>query len=187
MTRPHLIAKLILAAMGVYLLMQFLPYIRTFSYMHGIIFRPEARISSLLMIAIAGTIPIIASLILLFWSDWLVRLTVGPDTTGCEKVDEYQIKASFRALACLCGLLILYQPISLLIVNFPIIINGHKFLSYMTFEGQSSLLSTKTLVGILVEVIKGIFAVYLIFGAPHYARWLIRKTKAKEPSQTIGV
>jgi hypothetical protein len=187
MTRPHLIARLIFAAMGVYLLIEFLDYIRDFSLRYGIVFRPETRISSLLIIAIAGAILFTASLILLFRSDWLVRLTIGPDTTGCEKVDEYQIKTSFRTIACLCGLLILYQPISLLIVNLPTPITGQKILSYMTFEGQSSLLSTKTLARILVEVIKGIFAIYLIFGAPHYARWLIRTTKAKEQNQTCGV
>jgi hypothetical protein len=174
MTRPHLIARLIFAALGVYLLIEFLDYIRDFSLRYGIVFRPETRISSLLIIAIAGAILLTALLILLFRSDWLVRLTIGPDTTGCEKVDEYQIKTSFRTIACLCGLLILYQPISLLIVNFPTIINGQKILSYMTFEGQSSLFSAKSLTIPFVELTKGIIGLYLIFGAPHYIRRQIK-------------
>jgi hypothetical protein len=50
----------------------------------------------------------------------------------------------------------------------------------MTLEGQSSLLSTKTFVGIVVEIIKWIIAIYLIFGAPHYVRWQVRTSEAKQ-------
>lgn len=186
MTRPHLIAKLILAAMGVYLLMRFMDYIRSFSLWYRTIVLQDARIPPLLIIAITGVIALVASLILLFWSDWFVRLMTGTDTAGCEKVDEYLITAAFRTIACFCGLLILYTPVSLFIVNIPAIITDPDILSYLTVEGQSSLFSAKSLTSFFVELTKGIFGLYLIFGAPHYARWQT-KLAVKQQNQTGGV
>jgi hypothetical protein len=127
------------------------------------------------------------SLILLFRSDGLVRMIAGPDAGRCEKVDCTWIIAGLRLTACFCGLLILCSHIERLFFYIPAIIKGPNILSYMTLEGQSSVISAKRLAGFLVEVAKLIFAIYLIFGAPHYVRWQMRTIKVKEQNQSGGV
>jgi hypothetical protein len=179
MTRPHLIAKLILAAMGVYLLMHFLGGVSSDVVPLELKCPPETFTARMLVIVVEAVIALVASLILLFRSDGLARMITGPDANQCEKADGRWTIAALRITACFCGLLILYWRIALLIVNVPAIINGPNILSYMTLEGQSSLLSAQTLARILVEVIKGIFAIYLILGAPHYVRRQMRAIAAK--------
>ena len=170
MTRPHLIAKLILAAMGVYLLMHFLGGVSSAVVQLESKCPPETFTAKMLVIVIEAVITLVASLILLFWSDGLARMITGPDADQCEKVDAHWIIAWLRITACFCGLLILYPRIERLFFYVPAIIKGPNILSYMTLEGQSSRLSAQTLARILVEVTKWFFGVYLIFGAPHYVR-----------------
>ncbi|MGD0596973.1 MAG: hypothetical protein ABSA64_05560 [Sedimentisphaerales bacterium] len=186
MTRPHLIAKLIFAAMGVHFLMQPLGRIASSVIMLSQNCPPETFATKISIIAAESVITFVISLILLFWSDGLVRIIAGPDTDECAKVDECWVIAGLRLAACFCGLLIIYHRIELLFYYIPAIINGPNILSYMTLEGQSSLLSTKTSVGILVETAKWIFAIYLILGAPHYVRRQMRVLAVKEHNQTSG-
>lgn len=171
MTRPHLIAKLIFFAIGVCLVIYILDYIYSFSFNYSAAIFKKAGISPLFITAAVGIVPLAASLILLFWSERLARLLTDPDAPGCEKVDGYQSTAAFRSIACFCGLLILYTPVSHLIGGIPAVITGPNILSYLTFEGQSSLLSAKSLTRIFVGLTKGVIGLYLAFGAPHYVRW----------------
>jgi hypothetical protein len=180
MTRPHLIAKLIFAAMGVHFLMQCLSKIVSSAIMLSQNYPPETFAIKISIIAAETVITFALSLILLFWSDGLVRLIAGPDTNECAKVDERWVIAGLRITACFCGLLILYRRIDLLFYYIPTIIKGPNILPYMTLQGQSSLLSTKTLAITLMEITKWIFAIYLIFGAPHYVRRQMRAIAVKQ-------
>ncbi len=178
MSRPHLIAKLIFAAMGIYLLMRFLTSISSAVWR---LYRecPPVKPQWEIPVVTAGlAITLAGSLILLFRSDWLARMVTGPDTNLCEEVDVRWIIGGLRITACFCGLLIIYPRIGYLFYYVPILMNG-PILSYMTLQGQSSLLSAKTLAGILVEITKWIAAIYLIFGAPHYVRWQMWAIAAK--------
>ncbi len=174
MTRPHLIARLFFASMGVYLLMRFLSSI--YSAVCRLILKcPQDTFTvSIIITTTTGVVALAVSLILLFKSDGLARMITGPDASQCEKVNCTWIITAFRMMACLCGLLILYHRIGLLFFYVPNIINSENILSYLTLEGQSSQLSSKTLAGILVELTKWFFAIYLIFGAPHYVRRQMR-------------
>jgi hypothetical protein len=180
MTRPHLIARLIFAAIGVHFLMDFLSgIVSVVAALHQN--RPPETLAIQMSIIIAKLIITFAfSLILLFWSDWLVRIIAGPDNDQCEKVSNRWIIAGFRLTACLCGLLIIYPRVEHLFYYVPIIINGPNILSYMTLQGQSSFLSNKTSTAILVEIIKWTIAIYLIFGASHYASWQMRSISTKQ-------
>lgn|GEM_PF-3394774 len=170
MTRPHLIAKLIFAAMGIYFLLHFLGGIVSSVIMLSQNCSPETFAIRMTIIAAKLIITFAVSLILLFWSDGLVRIITGPDADECEQVDSRWVIAGLRLVACFCGLLVLYHRIELLFYYIPTIIKGPNILSYMTLEGQSSLLSTKTLAITIMEITSWIFAIYLIFGAPHYVR-----------------
>jgi hypothetical protein len=137
---------------------------------------PETFTARMFIITAESVITLAASLILLFWSDWMARIATGPDADQCEKVDDLWVVTGLRLTSCLCGILLLYRPISLLI---PAIINCPNILSYMTLEGQMFQLSTRVTVITLTETIKGVFAIYLILGAPHYVRWRMRAIAAK--------
>jgi hypothetical protein len=187
MTRPHLIAKLIFVAMGVYLLMRSLSKIGSIVITLSSNCPPENFATKILIITIELIITLTLSLILLFWPNGLVGMIAGPDASHCEKVNGRWIIAAFRMTACLCGLFILYRRIELLFFYIPAIIKGPNILSYMTLEGQSSAIPIKQTVGFLVEIAKLIFAIYLIFGAPHYVRWQMRTIKVKELNQSGGV
>lgn len=180
MTRPHLIAKLILAAMGIRFLMESLGGIASSVVTLSQNYPQEIFAIRMSIIAAKSVITFVLSLILLFRSDGLVRMIAGPDTNECEKVSSRWIITGFRITACFCGLLIIYHRIKLLFYYIPAIINGPNILSYMTLEGQSSLLSTKTSAGIIVETAKWIIAIYLILGAPYYVRRQMRTIAVKQ-------
>jgi hypothetical protein len=179
MTRPHLIAKLILTAIGIHLLMSFLGGTSSFFATLHQNRPPETFVLRMFIITAKLIITLTVSLILLFRSDWLVKLITGRDAEECEKVSSRWIIAGFRIIACLCGLLIIYRRIDLLFYYVPLIINGPNILSYLTLEGHSSLFSTKTSARILVEIVKWIIAIYLTLGASHYAHWQMRKQGVK--------
>ena len=180
MTRPHLIAKLILAAMGIYFLMHFLSGIVSIVVTLHQNCQPETLTIRMSIIAAKLIITLALSLILLFQSDWLVRIIVGLNIDQCEKANGRWIITGFRITACFCGLLILYHRIYLLSYYIPIIIKGPNISSYMTLQGQTSQFSVKILAGLIAETAQWIIAIYLIFGAPHYVRWQVRTSETKQ-------
>jgi hypothetical protein len=176
MTRPHLIARLIFAAMGVDLLMHFLSGIGSIIITSNIKCPPESFTTKMFIIAAQLVITLIISLILLFWSDGLTKLITGQDADQYEKTDMQSIIKGFRLTMCLCGLLILYQPVSLLI---PAIINGPKTIFDMALNRLEFPLPARTLVTVITQTTKGILGIYLIFGAPHYVHWQMRAIASK--------
>jgi hypothetical protein len=155
MTRPHLIAKLILATMGVYFLMHFLSGIVSIVVAYRQNCPPETLTIKMSLVAAKLIITLALSLILLFRSDWLVNIIVGQTLDQCEKAGGRWIIAGFRITACFCGLLIIYPRIEHLSYYVPLIINGPNISSYTTFQGQSNL-PAKTLVSVLVEITKSL-------------------------------
>jgi hypothetical protein len=180
MTRPHLIAKLVLAAMGVHFLMHFLSGTGSFFVTLRQNCPPETLTIRMAIVAIQLIITLALSLILLFRSDWLVRITAGQTLDQCEKASNRWIAAGFRITACLCGLLIIYPRIERLDYYVHLIMNGPNISSYTTLQGQTSEVSAKTFAAILVEIAKWIIAIYLLFGASHYVNWQMRKTAVKQ-------
>ena len=186
MTRPHLIAKLILATLGVYFLMSALGEIGSAVITLSQNYPPSTLSTKLFIITAQFVITLTLSLFFLFRSDGIIRIIAGPDAGQFEKVNDSWIIAGLLMTACLCGLLILYPRIERLFYYIPSIIKGPNILSYMTLEGQSSVIPIKPTVGFLVEVAKLIFAIYLILGAPHYVNWQMRKL-IKKQIQSAGV
>ena len=176
MTRPHLIAKLIFAAIGIHFLMQ------CFGGIAEAVIMLSQSIFTIRMsiIAAKSVIAFAVSLILLFRSDGLVRLIAGPDANECEKVDERWIIAGLRLVACFFGLLFLYHRIEFLFYYIFAFTTDPGILSHMKFEGQPSNLSNKTLVIILMEITRWVITIYLILGAPHYVRRQIRVIAVKQ-------
>ena len=189
MTRPHLVAKLILAAIGVHLLTLSIGGIGSaVCILSQKYLLPEAFTIRMSITIAESIITFAVSLILLFWSDGLVRLIAGPDTNECAKVDGHWIIAGLRITTCFCGLLILYHHIDLLFYYIPALINGSGIFSYMTLERQlSRISSTKALVIILAEIAEWILGIYLIFGAPHYVRWQLRAITIEQQTKNSGV
>ena len=180
MTRPHLIAKLIFAAMGVHFLMSFLGGIISIVVTQQQNCPPETLTLRMSLVVARLIITFAISLILLFRSDWLVKIIAGQTLEQCETVSSRWIIAGFRMTACFCGLLIIYPRMERFLYYAYIIINGPNILSYFTLEGQTSLLSTKTTAAVFAEIAKWIIAIYLIFGAPHYVNRQIRTTAVKQ-------
>ncbi|MGA2092143.1 MAG: hypothetical protein ABSH16_01880 [Sedimentisphaerales bacterium] len=186
MTRPHLIAKLILAAIGIRLFMWFIsiassPFIRLETRY------PHEFLSMSFIITFAESLVLLAaSMIFLFRSDGLMRMIVGPDADRCPKIDVCWVIASFRIMFCLSGLLMIYSCIMSLFYYIPTIFKG-PILPYTTLQGQEALLSPKLLAGGFKSIVDCVIAIYLIFGAPHYIRWQLRKMLVKESNQISGV
>ena len=189
MTRPHLIAKLILAAVGVNLLMHSLNGIGSAVVMLSQKdLLPEAFPIRMSITVAKSIITFALSLILLFWSDGLVRIIAGPDADECAKVNIQWIIAGLRMTACFYALLILYHRIDLIFYYIPAFINGTGIFSYMTLERQSSRISsTKALVIILAEITVWIIGIYLIFGAASLCAWQMRAVTIKQQPQNSGV
>jgi hypothetical protein len=128
------------------------------------------------IITAESAITLAASMILLFWSDGLTRWITGPETAQFETADTRSIISGFRLTMCLCGLLILYRPVYLLI---PAIINSPKTIFDIALNRLEYPLPAKTVVTIITQTIKGVLGIYLIFGAPHYVRWHVRAIEIK--------
>jgi hypothetical protein len=129
---------------------------------------------------------LVASLFLLFCSEGLVKIITGPDSDLCEKVDIRWVAAGFQMTFCFCGLLMIYSCLTRLFYYIPAIFR-EPILSYTTLQGQEALFLQRSLAGGFETIIDSFIAVYLIFGAPHYIRWQLRKLSAKESNQIIGV
>jgi len=172
MTRPHLIAKLILAAIGIHFLLHALGSIISVVAVLNPSYAAETIFPKIFFVILKLSFAFAVSPILLFRSDWLVQIIAGPNTDQCEKVSSRWIIAGFRITACFCGLLMIYYRMDLLFYY------AHA-ISTVVPENQSSQYFTKILAGIFVEIIGWIIAVYLIFGAPHYAAWQMRSTAVK--------
>jgi len=173
MTRPHLIARLIFAAIGIDFLLHAISSIISVAATLNLNYSREVISLKIFFIILKLLFAFALSLILLFRSDWLIRIVAGTNNDQCEKVSSRWIIAGFRMTACLCGLLIIYRRIDLL----PYYTHA---ISTVVPESQSSLFSNKTSVGIFVEIIKWIIAIYLIFGAPHYVRQQMRTIAVKQ-------
>ncbi len=180
MTRPHLIAKLILLMAGIHLLMHSLSgIISIVSALHQN-FVPETLTLRVCIEILKTIVTLVMSLLLLFWSGWLVRILTGQTPDRVEIVSNRWIIAGFRFTVCFCGLLCFYNRILMLFYYVPAIIKGPNALSYTTLQGQTSLISAKILVGILVEIAAWIITIYLILGAPHYINWQLRSSAVKQ-------
>lgn len=179
MSRPHLIARLILVATGVYLLMHTLSEIGSAAITLNQNSPPQTPGTKLFIITAQFVTTLTLSLIFLFRPDGIIRMITGPDIGLFEKVDNLWVITGLRMTLCFCGLLILFPRIERLFFYVPAIIKGPNILSYMTLEGQSSVIPVKRTVGFLVEIAKLIVAIYLIFGASHYVRWQMRAIAAK--------
>lgn len=182
MTRPHLIAKLIFAAMGVYFLMHFLSGIVSIVDTLHQNSPPETLTIRMSLVAAKLIFTFALSLIFLFKSDWLVKIIAGQTIDQCEIVSSRWITAGFRITACLCGLLIIHPRLVRLDYYVHLIMNGPDISSYLTLQGQSQI-STKTFAAILVEITKWIVAIYLILGASHYVHWQLRSTAVKQGAE----
>jgi hypothetical protein len=173
MTRPHLITKLILAAIGIHFLLHAMSSIISISATLNPNYPWKSIHQNIFFIILKLLFALTASLILLFRSDWLVRVIVGPNNNQCEKVSSRWIIAGFRMTACFCGLFIIYHRIDLLLYY------THA-MSITTLEGQSPLFSTKIFVGTPVEIIKWLIGIYLVFGATHYTAWQMKAITAEQ-------
>jgi hypothetical protein len=165
--------------MGAYLLMHTLSEISSAAITLSQNCPPENYRTKLIIVAAQFVITLTLSLIFLFRPDVIIRMITGPDIGQFEKVDNLWVITGLRMTICFCGLLILFPRIERLFFYIPAIIKGPNILSYMTIEGQSSVIPVKRTVGFLVEIAKLIVAIYLIFGAPHYVRWQMRSVAAK--------
>jgi hypothetical protein len=186
MTRPYLIAKLILTAMGVYVLVRFIGAAGSIFLRFGPKFTPENSSMIIFIITAELIILIVVSLILLFRSDDLARIITGPGDDLCDKVNVHSIIAAFRLTACFCGLLLVNSCIARLFYYIPAIFKG-PILSYTTLQGQMSQISPRLLTGALEGIAYLILAAYLISGAAHYVRWQISKIAINKSSQKEGI
>ncbi len=174
MTRPHLIAKLLLAAAGIDFLIDTITNISSIAFILNLNYSHENITARIILAIFKFLIFLSLSFILLFRSDGIARIIIGRDTDQFPQVNKKWIIAGFQMAACFCGLIIIYYRINSLFYYIPIIVNGTNTLSYLTIQGQS-LASTRMIAGVISEIIKWIFGLYLIIGAPQYVNWQCEK------------
>lgn len=169
MTRPHLIAKLIFAAAGIHFLMHAIS-----SFLFFVFMLPQENFPLKIPFIILKLLFTFAvSLILLFRSDWLIKILVGQNADQFEKISDRWVITGFRMMTCFSGLIIIYSGIDRLFHYVPIIM-----------QGLSSQTSTRTIVIILEELTGWFIGTYLIFGASHYVNWQLRSAAVKQGVKT---
>jgi hypothetical protein len=185
MSRPHLIAKLIFAAAGIYFLMHALGAFHSISTTLQLNSSSDILIYKISLSFIKAVILFVLSMILLFHSNGLITFIIGTQTIQYEIVSKLWIITGFRMTFCFCGLLILINRLDLFLYYFTFF--TYSKLSYTTIQGQTSLLPPTIFTGLIIELIRWFILIYLLAGAPHYLKSQMKTISQIHSDQIDGV
>lgn len=106
--------------------------------------------------------------VLLHKADWLTERIARPQEP--IRADVSWLPTAFRLACVFCGILVLYRVI-------PAMISTAR--AYLIVRHEPLAVQSPTVTGnqILAWIILLILALYLLYGAPHFVRWQVRKTQ----------
>jgi hypothetical protein len=189
MTKMHLIARIILTVLGVYLVVQLLdnaPMFLQSTMQSPFSFDNSARILIFLLFLASGFAIIYY---LLFTPDRLVQKMIGSTEDITDFADPIWIATAFRLALVLFGILITARNIDFIVNTAAFLIYGPKLIvemivyKYIDKTFDMPLCAWLTIVARLLKTALGI---YLLFGAPQYVRWQIEKSHTQAGPANLG-
>lgn len=182
MNNIHTIAKIVLAALGIYIAVTIIPFALGLVVF---IFQQELNLSSIALGLFSLTMMAMCIALLYYFfvckRDWLAQKVVGTVDWYEPASDIHWLAAAFRIICVVAGVLFLYRFLIhiayyLSIQTISQIASGHQPFARMLKASISWL--------VLLP-----FGIYLICGAPHFVRWQVKKTlelcRRFEPGQEI--
>ncbi|HUT31689.1 MAG TPA: hypothetical protein VMX13_18015 [Sedimentisphaerales bacterium] len=178
MTKMHLIARIMLTVLGIYLLVQL------FDSLHVLLITnmgPQFSRGSTPGLLVFLIYPVIACSIvhyLLFRPDKLVRKMVGTTDDIPDCVDSIWIAAGFRLVLVFCGILITSRNIEFLVNSVAFLVYGPKLIVEMIvykYIDKTFDMPLYAWLTIVAKLLKGALGIYLLLGAPQYLQWQIDK------------
>jgi hypothetical protein len=105
--------------------------------------------------------------VLFYKADWLTERIVGREEP--IRRDISWLPTAFRLACVFCGILFLYRVIPAMISTVQL---------YLFMQRRGSAVQSPTITGsqILAWIILLLLGLYLLYGAPHFVRWQVRKT-----------
>jgi len=163
------IARIILAAIGIYFLIQLIP--QPF-YMIGGLGRPfswESVWTLFLWFAVFGISILLIWYFFFYLRDWLAEKIVGRAAT-CEYIGEVAwFPAALRLVCIFAGVYCLY----IALWNLTQII---RLLQWYVERDVLIKTNQSPLADVFRLLLLVVVGVYLVWGAPHFVRWQVRKT-----------
>ncbi len=168
MNNIHPIAKIVLAALGIYIAVTIIPHAITSVIM---LFYQQFNLASIALCLFSLALMAISIALLYYFfvrkRDWLAQKVVGTVDWYEPATDIHWLAAAFRIICVVAGVLFLYKFLIhityyLSIQTISQIASGHQPFARML----------KASIGWLVLLP---FGIYLLCGAPHFVRWQVKK------------
>jgi hypothetical protein len=176
MTKMHLLAKLALTTLGIFILLGFLTYVE-FSSRLAMEY-PDDVIITLLVIIVSFAPLCILAYYLLFKSDNLARKMVGSTNKDTSDVSRIWVVAGFRLTMFFCGAIIISSSMEFLVRVAGFVIVGPRLIINMIlykYIDTAFRLGFREWLRLFVDVCRAALGIYLISGAPRFVQWQIRK------------
>jgi hypothetical protein len=187
MNKMQVWAKILMAILGLYGILVLLRDVWTsFAYLIYQIDSPGLKFTTVNYILFVITILFISLFVcviyqLLFRGDKWARRLVWDIHGEQNHVEIFWLPASYRLAAFVCGIVIFYWTMPTIIRLFYLWISyfqGEPDYRIHEMPGDSTILT----------ILRLVLSVYLIYGAPHFVRWQVKKalTESKKPTVDSG-
>jgi len=179
MSRMHLIARLVLTALGVYTLVLGLNY-------GGLVGRVgPGWAGGLSCLGICLLFSVIASRLLLCPDAWVGRM-VGPDDESELPVSHIHVLAGLRVVLLFCGLIVLAAHIGFLLRAGAFLAVGPKIIVNMIvyeYIDKHFYMPVSFWARLITDLCEAALGIYLVLGAPRFVRWQIDEFYPQTPVQ----
>ncbi len=182
MNNIHTIAKIVLAALGIYIAVTIIPHAIGPVVM---LFQQELNLSSIALVLFSLTMMAISIALLYYFfvrkRDWLAQKVVGKVDWYEPATDIHWLAAAFRIICVIAGVLFLYRFLIHIAYYLPI-----QTILQMAWDNKPFARMLKASISWFILLP---FGIYLICGAPHFVRWQVKKTlelcRRFEPGEEI--
>lgn len=184
MNKMHSLAKIVLAGLALYIIFCFgfqllsglaIMFLRPYNEM------PILNIILLLFVCLCLTATIY---LFIYKSDKLAEKIVGTFELPTPEAQIQWLPVAFRLVAVSAGVICLYRFIAWGIT----IARSYAMAKASNFEHAARFLRFEQIAGWLILLV---IAIYLLYGAPHFVRWHVKKTleqckQSPEPQKNTG-
>jgi len=178
MSRMHLIARLVLTALGVYTLVLGLNY-------GGLVGRVGPGWMGSLSCLVSCLFSFVLACGLLLSPDAWVERMIGPDDESGLPVSRIGVLAGLRVVLLFCGLIVLAGHIGFLLRAGAFLAVGPKIITNMIvykYIDKDFYMPVSAWVRLIADVCGAALGIYLVLGAPRFVRWQMSKFYAPTPA-----
>ena len=171
MTKMHLIAKLALTILGVFIFIESMRYVQLLASMGDKWGPPVCSLAIFLLLSALACR-------MLFWSNAWVERMIAPGDEDMPPVSCIWAVAGFRIALVFCGLLIFSGGFEILIRTAVFTVVAPKIIVNMIVYkcvDEVFYMPGRSWLRLIVNLAKAALGIYLVLGAPRFVRWQMGK------------